>query len=235
MPLCRAEDCNSYPSTSWEGCAPTSKELAETDFELLCQDLPKQMPPKPKQQSRSMTPTPMDVDPMSDRAGRGNRQDSGKSDSTAAEPRPSWVIPPDFGLFGTPPEEPKDDMVNMKSTQDSPDSTLDLPGSSAEGRVMQEALRSRRDPLTLPLIRRPTRGMILKGNLVWRGYHNPLHCNPVQVPCPICYGALLMRRRSHLPCKPMYYDGSAVELKSCIWPRDLNQAWPKRWKPGWKP
>ena len=57
----------------------------------------------------------MDVDPLTDQAEQGDSQGSGKSDSMAAEPRPSGVIPPDFSWFETLPKDQKDDTANGKS------------------------------------------------------------------------------------------------------------------------
>ena len=111
------------------------KDLTEADFELMCQDLLKLAPPRPKQQPQLMGPTCMDVDPPTDWAEQANSQGPEKSDNMAAEPGPPRTISPDFGLFGTLPKGWKDDTANSGSAQDCPNSTSDLSGSSTKDQV----------------------------------------------------------------------------------------------------
>ena len=106
----------------------------------MSRDLLRLAPAKPKQQPQSMSPTCMDVDSPADQAEQANDQDPGKSptparDNTAAEPGPSRMIPPDFGLFGMLPKRWKDNTASSGSAQDCPDSTSDLPGSSTKDQV----------------------------------------------------------------------------------------------------
>ena len=167
----------------------------------------------------------MDVHPPSDWAEQGSNWDSKKSSSTATEPRPSGGIPPDFGLFGTPPEEWKDDTASGKSTQNSPDSTLDLAGSNAKSQANTGDSQESEEPSDFAPNKETYKGYEFKR----KPHLERIPWPALPQPCPSVIPHMLWNPTHATPKPPsMWAD---VLQWTCCWAEELYVA--KGSEPSW--